>query len=74
MDMGHTIAGYMFDFLMIEDNAGASIEPALEALDKFSMSSIADPTIKNWIHLVREDVVLMVRRYEIKLISLSWGC
>jgi hypothetical protein len=35
--------------------------------------SIADPTMRNWIRLVQEDVVFMVRRYEIKLISLYWG-
>jgi hypothetical protein len=45
----------------------------LEALDKFSTLSIADPTIRNWIRSMREDVVLMVRRYEIKVISLAWG-
>jgi hypothetical protein len=72
----HTIVGYMFDFLMIEDNTGASpeaVEQALEALDKFSTSSIADPMIRNWIHSAHKDVVLMVRRYEIKHISLTWG-
>jgi hypothetical protein len=61
---------------MIEDNTGASpeaVKQALETLDKFSMLSIADPTIRNWIHSVCEDVVLMVRRYESELISLSWG-
>jgi hypothetical protein len=76
MDMGHTTVGYMFGFLMIEDNTGDSpeaVELALEALDKFSTSSIADPTIRNWIHLVREDVVLMIRRYEIELILHPWG-
>jgi hypothetical protein len=50
MDMGHTTAGYMFGFLMIEDNTGDSpeaVELALEALDKFSTSSIADPHCPN---------------------------
>jgi hypothetical protein len=66
----------MFGFLMIEDNTGGSpeaVEQALQALYKFSISSIADLMIKNWIRLVDEDVVLMLRRHEIKLISLSWG-
>jgi hypothetical protein len=76
MDKGHTTAGYIFDFLTIEHNTGASpeaVDQALEALDKFSTLSIADPMIRNWIHSVREDVVLMIGTYEIKLISLSWG-
>jgi hypothetical protein len=66
----------MFRFLMIEDSTSTSpkvVEQALEALDKFSTPSIADPMIKNWIRSVREDVVLMVRTYEIELISLAWG-
>jgi hypothetical protein len=57
----------MFVFLMIKDNISTlpeTDEQALEALDNFSTSSIADPTSRNWIHSVREDVVLMVRRYE----------
>jgi hypothetical protein len=52
MGRRHTTVGYMFGFLTIEDNTGASLEvvkQALEALDKFSMSSIADLTIRNWI-------------------------
>jgi hypothetical protein len=68
MDRGHTTMGYMFGFLTIEDNTGASpkaIEQALEALGKFSTSSKADLTIRNWIHSVRKDVVLMVRWNEI---------
>jgi hypothetical protein len=68
--------GYMFGFLTIEDNTSASpevVEQVLEALDKFSRPSLADTTIRNWIRSVHEDVVLMVRRYEIELISLSWG-
>jgi hypothetical protein len=76
MDKGHTTTGYIFGFLMIEDNTGASpeeVKQALEALDKFSTLSIADPAMRNWIRLVQEDVVFMVRRYEIKLISLYWG-
>jgi hypothetical protein len=76
-DRGHTTVGYMFGFLTIENNTGASpeaVEQALEALDKFSTPFIADPMIKNWIRSVCEDDVLMVRRYEIELISLSWGC
>jgi hypothetical protein len=50
MDRGHTTMGYMFDFLMIEDNNGTSpeaVDQALEGLDKFSTPSIADPTIRN---------------------------
>jgi hypothetical protein len=50
MDRGHTTMGYMFDFLMIEDNNGTSpeaVNQALEGLDKFSTPSIADPTIRN---------------------------
>jgi hypothetical protein len=76
MDRGHTTVGYMFGFLTIEDNTGASpkaIEQAREALGKFSTSSKADLTIRNWIHSVRKDAVLMVRWNEIKLIPLSWG-
>jgi hypothetical protein len=52
---------------MIKDNTSTlpeTDEQALEALDNFSTSSIADPTFRNWIHSVCEDVVLMVRRYE----------
>jgi hypothetical protein len=75
MGRRHTTVGYMFGFLTIEDNTGASpkvVKQALEALDKFSMPSIADLTIRNWICSVCEDIVLIVRRYEIELISLSW--
>jgi hypothetical protein len=86
MDRGHTTAGYMSGFLMV-DNTGTlpeAVEQVLEVLDKFSMPSIAGPTIKNWIRLVRptiknwirlmhEDVMLMVRRYEMELYSLCWG-
>jgi hypothetical protein len=71
MDRGHTTMGYMFAFLTIEDNTGTSpeaVEQALEALDKLSMSSTADLMIRNWIRSMCEDVVLMVRRYEIELI------
>jgi hypothetical protein len=66
----------MFRFLMIEDSTSTSpkvVEQALEALDTFSTPSIADSMIKNWIRSVREDVVLMVRTYEIEHISLAWG-
>jgi hypothetical protein len=75
MDRGHTTVGYMFGFLMV-DNTGTlpkAVEQVLEVLDKFSVLSIADPTIRNWIRLVREDAVLMVRRYEMELYSLCWG-
>jgi hypothetical protein len=70
MDRGHTIVGYMFGFLTIVDNIGTSLEAvqqALEALHKFSTPSIAGPMTRNWIRSV------MVRWYEIKLISLAWG-
>jgi hypothetical protein len=76
MDRGHTTAGYMFGFLMIENNTNVSpevVKKALDALDKLSTPSIIDPTIRNWIHSVRKDAVLMVRRYEIEHISLAWG-
>jgi hypothetical protein len=68
MDRGHTTTDYMFAFLMIKDNTGAlpdAVEQPLEALDKFSIPSIADPMIRNWIRSMHEDVVLMVRMYEI---------
>jgi hypothetical protein len=71
MDRGHTTMGYMFAFLTIEDNTGTSpevVEQALEALDKLSTSSTTDLMIRNWIRSMCEDVVLMVRRYEIELI------
>jgi hypothetical protein len=58
-----TSESYIFGLLMIEDNTGASlevVEKAPDALDKFSTSSIADPMIRNWTRLVRENVVLMV--------------
>jgi hypothetical protein len=71
MDRGYTTAGYIFGFLMIKDNTGALpevVEQALEALDKFSTHSIANLMIRNWICSMRKDVVLMVTRYNIKLI------
>jgi hypothetical protein len=66
MDKRHTTVGYIFGFLMIEHNTDASpeaVEQVLEALDKFSRSSIADQMIRNWICSVHEDDVLTVRRY-----------
>jgi hypothetical protein len=76
MDRGHTTTGYMFSFLTIKDNTGTSpevVEQVPKALSKFSTPSIADPTIKNWIRSVCEDVAHMIRRYKIELISLVWG-
>jgi hypothetical protein len=69
-DNGHDEVAYMFGILTVEyNNSAVEVEEALVHMDKFITLSLADPTIRRWIHLVRYDVVLTLIRYE----NLGWG-
>jgi hypothetical protein len=60
----------MFGILMVEyNNLAVEVEEVLVHVDKIITLSLADPTIKWWIHLVRYDVVHTLIRYE----NLGWG-
>jgi hypothetical protein len=70
VDIGHDEAAYMFGILTIEhNNSAVEVEEAMVHVDKFITLSLADPTIRWWIHSVCYDAVLMHIRYE----NLGWG-
>jgi hypothetical protein len=69
-DNKHDEAVYIFGILMIEyNNSLVEVEEALLHVDKFSMSSLSDRTIREWICSVHWKTVIMLKRYE----ELSWG-
>jgi hypothetical protein len=61
VDNGHDEAAYIFGVLMIEyNNPPVEVEEALVHVDKFITSSLADRTIREWIHSMRWKAVLML--------------
>jgi hypothetical protein len=70
VDNEHDEASYIFGILTIEyNNSPVEVEEALVHVDKFITPSLADQTIRDWIHSVHWKVVLTLLRYE----ELGWG-
>jgi hypothetical protein len=69
-DTGDDEVAYVFGILTVENNnSPVEVEVALVHMDKFITLSLSDPVIRRWIHSVRYDAVLTLRRYE----ELGWG-
>jgi hypothetical protein len=65
VDNGHDEAAYIFGILTIEyNNPLVEVEKALLHIDMFSTPPLSDRTIREWIHLVRWKIVIMLKRYE----------
>jgi hypothetical protein len=70
VDNGHDEAAYIFGILTIEyNNSPMEVEEAMLHVDKFSMLSLSDWMIREWIHSVRWKTVITLKRYE----KLGWG-
>jgi hypothetical protein len=64
-DNEHDEAAYMFGILTIKyNNSAVEVEEALVHMDKFITLSLADPTIRWWIHSIHYDAILTLIRYE----------
>jgi hypothetical protein len=62
-DNRHDEATYKFGILTVKyNNSQVEVEETLVHMDKFITPSLADPTIRWWIHSVCYDVVLTLIR------------
>jgi hypothetical protein len=69
-DSEHDEAAYMFGIPMVEyNNSPVEVDEAMVHVDKFITLSLADPTIRRWIHLVHYNAFLTLIRYE----NFGWG-
>jgi hypothetical protein len=69
-DNRHHEAAYMFGILTVKyNNSIVEVEEALVHVDKFITLTLVDPMIRQWIHSMHYDAVLMLLRYE----NLGWG-